>query len=344
VSESVDRTTQPTRIAVVGGGTFGTSLGHRLADYGHDVTLWVYEPEVRRQINESHENQTYLPGFSLAPSLRATNDLAQALDGAEATLMVVPSHVFRSVLVRMRPFLGGPRPIISAAKGIENETLMTMVQVMEQELDESFHGLLGCLSGPSFAKELVAGVPTAVTLATRVPSLTRRLQTMLAVPRFRIYASVDVMGLELGGALKNVIAIAAGMVEGLQLGRNTLAALITRGLAEMSRFTKAMGGQMKTMGGLAGIGDLVLTCSSDMSRNHTVGKRLARGEKLDQIVDSMHYVAEGVRTTKSVYDLSLKYHVEMPICEQVHAILYQGKDPVQGLTDLMGRELKEEFY
>jgi glycerol-3-phosphate dehydrogenase (NAD(P)+) len=338
------KTTEPARISVIGGGTFGTALAHRFADFGHDVTMWVYEVEVCRQIIDHGENQTYLPGIRLSESLRATNDFYDVLTDPDLILMVVPSHVFRAVLIQVRELLPGPRPMISAAKGIENETLMTMVQIMEQELDESCHGLLGCLSGPSFAKELIAGVPTAVTLATRVPSLTKRLQAVLAMPRFRVYASGDVIGLELGGALKNVIAIAAGMVEGLQLGRNALAALITRGLAEMSRLTKALGGQMKTMGGLAGIGDLVLTCSSDMSRNHTVGKRLARGETLGLIVDSMHFVAEGVKTTKSVYDLAQRKGVEMPICEQVYAILYQDKDPVQGLTDLMSRELKEEFY
>ncbi|MBU0513353.1 MAG: NAD(P)-dependent glycerol-3-phosphate dehydrogenase, partial [Proteobacteria bacterium] len=326
------------------GGTFGTALSHRFSAHGLGVRLWVHQPEIRRQIVEERENKTYLPGFKLAESLRATTDLAEALADPQVVLMVVPSHVFRSVLVRMRPHLPRPLPVISAAKGIENDSLLTMVQVMEQELDESFHGLLGCLSGPSFAKELAAEVPTAVTLATRVPSLTKRLQGILAVPRFRIYASGDVTGLELGGALKNVIAIAAGMVVGLQLGRNALAALITRGLAEMSRLTRAMGGRMKTMGGLAGIGDLVLTCTSTMSRNHTVGVRLAQGESLDDILASMTNVAEGVKTTKSVFDLSRQRGVEMPICEQVYAILYQGKPPLQGLIDLMSRELKEEFY
>ena len=332
------------RIAVIGAGSWGTALAHRWALNGVPVRLWVHSTEVCREIVDLGENKTYLPGFPLSKNLFATNDMAEALEGVEAVMMVVPSHVYREVLGIVREHIQGPMPVISVAKGIENETLMTMVQIMEEELDPSFHGLLGCLSGPTFAIDLAGGTPSAIVLATRVPSLTRRLQPVLAAPMFRVYGSGDVLGLELGGALKNVIAIAAGMLAGLELGDNTRAALITRGLAEMSRVTRAMGGQMKTMGGLAGVGDLVLTCCGEQSRNRTVGFRTARGETLDQIVTSMRMVAEGVKTTKSVYHLSRRQGVDMPICDEVYNVLYQGKPPALGLKDLMSRDLKEEFY
>jgi glycerol-3-phosphate dehydrogenase (NAD(P)+) len=264
------------------------------------------------------------------------------LAGADLVLLVMPSHVFRQVLSQAAPHLPLTALVVSCTKGIELETNYTMCEVAEEVLEKSFHRRLCCLSGPSFAKEVAKGVPTAVTVGSRVAEVGQRVQLAFATDVFRVYTSPDLTGVELGGAVKNPLAIAAGMVTGLKLGHNTLAALITRGLAEMTRLAMARGGQLATLSGLAGLGDLVLTCTSPQSRNYSVGVRLAQGESIEQITSSMPNVAEGVRNTRTVLHLAEQAQVEMPIIQAVYRVIYQGQHPRQALHELMTRDLKAE--
>ncbi|MFH1035354.1 MAG: NAD(P)H-dependent glycerol-3-phosphate dehydrogenase [Pseudomonadota bacterium] len=327
---------------VIGAGSWGTALAHHLAGLGHQVRLWAFEPPVAAAINQQHENTLYLPGAALNPAIEAHHDLASALAGAGLVLLVMPSHVFRAVLSQAAPHLPLAALVVSCTKGIEQETSYTMCEVAEEVLDKSLHRRLCCLSGPSFAKEVALGVPTAVTVASRVAEAAQRVQLALASAAFRVYTSPDLPGVELGGAVKNPLAIAAGMVAGLTLGHNTLAALITRGLAEMTRLAMARGGQPTTLSGLAGLGDLVLTCTSPQSRNYSVGARLAQGETIEQITSSMPNVAEGVRNTRTVLGLAEDAQVEMPIIQAVYRVIYQGQHPRQALHELMTRDLKAE--
>ncbi len=330
------------KIAVIGAGAWGTALASHLARAGHRLLLWAYEEEVARAINQDHENPIFLPGYPLPPHLAATRRLERALAGASMVVMVVPSHVYRQVLTRAAPHLDPQAVLVSCSKGIEQDTGFTMCEVAADVLPKEFHRRLSCLSGPSFAKEVVVGAPTAVTVASRCPQTARRVQLAFATDRFRVYTSPDMVGVELGGAVKNPLAIAAGMVAGLGLGHNTLCALITRGLAEMNRLAQARGGQVVTLSGLAGLGDLVLTCTGEASRNRTVGFRLGRGESIDQITSSMRMVAEGVHNTKTVLALAREAGVEMPIVEAVYQVIYQGMEPMAALDRLMTRQLKAE--
>jgi glycerol-3-phosphate dehydrogenase (NAD(P)+) len=330
--------------AVIGGGSWGTALAKVLADKGEQVSLWFRDEASAAALNASHENQRYLPGVTLPANLVATHDLARAVHAASLILLVVPSHTLR-VIVRQLREVGLPpaAPIVSASKGIENETLQLMSEVLEEELPDTHHPLLAYLSGPSFAKDVVRGLPTAIVIASRNESLAQQLQVRVSSERMRAYASTDVVGVEVGGALKNVIAIAAGAVDGLEIGHNARAAIITRGLAEIARVALVKGGDALTLAGLAGLGDLVLTCTGEASRNRTVGFELGRGRKLADVLAGMNQIAEGVRTAQSARDLSLKLGVEMPITNEVYRVLYEDKPVRQAVTDLMTRELTREF-
>lgn len=330
------------KIAVIGAGAWGTALAMLLADNGHDVTLWMYEKDLAEETVRTRENRVYLPGFTLPASLKITSSLESAVRDMPVILSVVPSHTVRAVTRQFAPFLAENAVIISASKGIEIETLMPLSDVFKDILAPQHHNNLCFLSGPSFAKEVAQKMPTAVALAAYDPAVAKRVQKIFSSPYFRVYTNSDVIGVELAGSLKNVVAIAAGVLEGLGYGYNTMAALLTRGLAEMARLGMAMGGSLPTFSGLAGMGDLVLTCTGGLSRNRTLGTRLGKGEKLDEIMSTAKTVAEGVKTTKAARNLAKKYNVEMPVVEEVYKLLYEGKDPKTTVMDLMSRELKGE--
>ncbi len=329
------------RIAVLGAGAWGTTLADLLCRKGLSVRLWAREDEVVRSIRDKHENSLFLPGTALCPELSAGQDPAWALEGAEAVLVVIPSQFLRPGLTGLRGLLPENPVIVCASKGIELDTLEPMSVVVAEALD-GLGPRYAVLSGPSFAHEVSRSMPTSVTLGCADRGLGRRLQEVFSTPYFRVYTSDDFRGVELGGAVKNVMAIAAGISDGLGFGHDARAALITRGLAEMSRLGLAMGAQAKTFMGLSGMGDLVLTCTGDLSRNRQVGLKLGQGMKLADIVAGTRSVAEGVKTTKSVFDLSQKLGVELPITEQVQAILYRDQDPAQAVHTLMTRTLKDE--
>jgi glycerol-3-phosphate dehydrogenase (NAD(P)+) len=333
--------------AVVGAGSWGTALAKMLSDKGYQITLWGHRQEHVDEIVSERENHTYLPGFKLSNNLTATADLKEAVSNQPVVVMVVPSHGFRDIFHTLLPHLSNNTYVISAVKGIENDTLMTMDQVMEDELSRltsppDLH--LGVLAGPSFAKEVAARVPTAVSVAAKSKEEALFFQEFFNAPLFRVYACTDLIGLELGGALKNIVAIAAGISDGLGYGTNTRAALITRGLAEISRLGVAMGAEPLTFSGLGGLGDLVLTCTGDLSRNRTVGLKLGQGKKLSTILSEMNMVAEGVMTTRSAWNLASKIEVEMPILEQVYQVLYKDKPCNEAVSDLFARSLKHEQW
>ncbi|MGD2126534.1 MAG: NAD(P)H-dependent glycerol-3-phosphate dehydrogenase [Desulfobacteraceae bacterium] len=331
------------RIGVIGAGGWGTTLANLLAEKGCRVDLWVREEEVFRQIKEERVNRTFLPDRELVPELKPVMSFEEALLEKELLLVVVPSHVFRDVLTQLKPHLCPGVGIVTGTKGMEKDTLMTMSQVAESLLPKEYAQGLACLAGPSFAREVSQKHPTAVTIACRDLEYAERLQRLFSTEFFRVYITEDLMGVELSGALKNVIAIAAGVADGLHIGHNARAALITRGLAEIARLGVAMGANPLTFAGLAGLGDLVLTCTGDLSRNRNVGLRIAEGKRLEDIVGGMAMVAEGVKTAISAYQLGKKMGVEMPIINQVYEVLYKGKDPREATRDLMTRDLKVEL-
>jgi glycerol-3-phosphate dehydrogenase (NAD(P)+) len=334
------------RIAIIGAGAWGTGLAIVAGRRGdHQVKLWALEKEVCESVAQSHINNVFLPGCPLAPSVTATNDFRDALAGAEIVVSVMPSHHCRRTFEHMAQWLLPQMLFVSATKGIENDTLLRMSQVIEEVVGRycGWTPRVAALSGPSFALEVAQGSPTAVTVASADKALAARVQTEFSDPCFRIYVNDDLIGVELGGALKNVIAIAAGVCDGLGLGHNSAAALMTRGLAEITRLAVACGAQPQTMAGLAGLGDLVLTCTGGLSRNRTVGAALGRGRQLKEIVAGMHgTVAEGVLTTNAALGLARKHGVEMPITQQMHAILHQNKSPQEAIRDLMARPGKAE--
>ncbi len=327
------------RATVLGGGAWGSALGALLARSGHPVRLWLREAELARRINTERENPRYLPGVCLGEGIHATTDLAEALASAEALLMVIPSEFCREVYRAAAPHVPRGVPVVSATKGFELLTLKRMTEVAAEELPGH---PLAVLSGPSFALEVAQERPTAVVVASRDPGLAEMLQQALSSRTFRAYASDDVVGVETGGALKNVVAIAAGIVDGLGMGLNTAAALITRGLAELSRLGVALGGRPDTLAGLAGLGDLVLTCTGSLSRNRRLGQALGRGLTLEQALRESASVAEGVRTTRAACDLGARLRVELPIAEQMQAVLYAARPPAEALEALMLRRLKRE--
>ncbi|RYG80478.1 NAD(P)-dependent glycerol-3-phosphate dehydrogenase [bacterium] len=331
------------KVTVLGGGSWGTALAKLLAEKGDETTLWSVELDVVDEITTRGTSERYLPGAVLPRNLTATHDIVKALDGATMVVFVVPSHATREVAKLSAPFLPAGAPIVSATKGIENESLMFMDEVLADELPRAARNMLAFFSGPSFAKELARKLPTVVVAASRDPEVATIVQNRFRTPYLRVYTSGDVAGVECGGALKNVIAIAAGAADGLGFGHNTRAALITRGLSEMARLAIARGGSALTLAGLSGMGDLVLTCTGELSRNRTVGFELGKGRALEDVLLGIGHVAEGVKTAKSAYELSLKMNVEMPIVREVYAVLYEGKSASSAVVDLMERELGHEF-
>jgi len=331
------------QLAVLGAGAWGTTVAS-LASSNASVTLWARRPELAAQINADHENPAYLPGVGLPKQLIATSDIGEAVDGAEAILVGVPSHCHRSVLKSARQFIPPSTPVISLAKGIEVESGLRMSQVISEVLEGHDPARIGALSGPNLSAEIMKGHPAATVAALPDPDAARRVQSLLSTPLFRVYAGSDVVGVEVAGSVKNVIAIAAGAAMGLGFGMNTVAALTTRGLAEMTRLGVALGGEILTFGGLAGVGDLMATCASPLSRNHQVGRRLGEGQGIDRILANMTSVAEGVKTTRAVLDLAARHEVEMPITEAVGRIIYAGETVEQAVASLMGRTPKPETH
>mgnify|MGYP001573285540 CR=1 FL=1 len=329
-------------VGVIGAGAWGTALALLLADKGVPTALWMYENDLAEETSRTRENRVYLPGFPLPQSITVTSSLEAAVRNRTYILSVAPSHTVRSVSAQFAPFLAPDAIIINASKGIEIETLKPLAEVFKDTLPKEYHDRLCFLSGPSFAKEVAKKMPTTVALACANSEAGKRAQQLMSAPYFRVYTNSDVIGVELGGSIKNVIAIAAGVLEGLGFGHNTMAGLITRGLAEMSRLGVAMGADPRTFAGLAGMGDLVLTCTGDLSRNRTLGVRLGKGEKFEDIMKGLKTVAEGVKTAKAARELARKHGVDMPVVEEVYRIIYEGKDPKLALKDLMSRELKGE--
>jgi glycerol-3-phosphate dehydrogenase (NAD(P)+) len=332
------------KVGVIGAGSWGTTLANLLAKKGHPVRLWSYEADVTAAIAEKRENTVYLPGTTLDANLTATSDLVEAVAGAGAVISVSPSQHVRRVMGDAAPHMDERAVVVSASKGIETRTLETMSEVLEDVLPAGLHRGICFLSGPSFATEVAAEHPTAVTVAGRDSAAAARAQELFQTEYFRVYTTHDVVGVELGGALKNVMALAAGMAAGLGLGHNTRSALITRGLAEMSRLGMALGANPLTFAGLAGMGDLILTCTGELSRNRTVGFALGQGRKLEAILGEMRMVAEGVETCRAAHALAEREGIEMPIVAEVHAVLFEERSPREAVRNLMLREPKPEVW
>ncbi|HYG67837.1 MAG TPA: NAD(P)H-dependent glycerol-3-phosphate dehydrogenase [Anaeromyxobacteraceae bacterium] len=331
------------RCSVLGAGSWGTALAGLLAGKGYTVTAWDKDTGVLEDLEKRHRNERYLPGLALPPTLHASGDMSRALAGADLVVIAVPSPAVRPVAIEAKRHVHAGTPIVCVAKGIEVESLMTMSEVLEDVLPVPMHPYVAVLSGPSFAKEVAKGLPTAVTVAARWERVAKNVQEAFHTKTFRPYTSGDVVGAEIGGCVKNVVAIAAGMADGLGFGANALAALITRGLAEISRLAVRKGGNPLTLSGLAGLGDLVLTCSSDLSRNRTVGRGLAAGKTAAEVQKELGQVAEGVVNTRSVRDLARKLGVDMPITETMYRVIYEGLPPRDAVTALMMRETKPEL-
>jgi glycerol-3-phosphate dehydrogenase (NAD(P)+) len=330
------------RVAIIGAGSWGSALAIVAARAGHDVQIWSRNTAVVDSINTDRVNPVYLRDARFAGSVRATGDIVQAVNGAELVILAAPSHATRGLLTTMAPALQTEMIIVSATKGIEIETGKRISQIVAEVVPEAARARFVCLSGPSFAKEVVENHPTAVVAASGDRDASRIVQSELSCDNLRIYTNDDVIGTELGGSVKNVMAIAAGMVAGLGFGSNSIAALITRGLAEMTRLALREGAKLETLMGLAGLGDLVLTCTGNLSRNRFVGQELGKGRRLNDITAGMNEVAEGVRTTQAVKQLADRFGIEMPITNQVHAVLYEGKSASEAANELMTRPLREE--
>lgn len=335
--------TEKVKACVVGGGAWGTAIANLLANRGHDVAIWVYEPEVKDEINLNHENKTFLAGIPLNASIKASNDLAEVTPGRDIVVMVTPSHLVRHISMQMAPLIGENTVIVSAAKGIEEETMMIMTDILAETLHDVPQEHIAALSGPSFAKEVGLGLPAAVTAAANYHRVAKWVQRVFSSECFRVYTTHDMIGVELGGAVKNVIAIATGACDTMQMGLNARAALLTRGIAEIKRLGVKMGADERTFIGLSGYGDLVLTCTGELSRNRMVGQKIGQGQKIADILADMRMVAEGVKTAKSVYMLARKMDVTMPICEAAYRVLYEDYDARAVVRDLMTRTLKSEL-
>jgi glycerol-3-phosphate dehydrogenase (NAD(P)+) len=329
------------RIGVVGAGSWGTTVAAMVAPKA-ETTLWARRPALAEAINSRYENPDYLAGVVLPDALRASTSLDETLDGVELIVMAVPSHGFRDVLIQARSNVPNDVPILSLSKGIEQGSLMRMTQVAADVLPDHRFDRIGVLTGPNLAREIAAGQPAATVIAMQDSTTAFSLQDLFMSPSFRVYTNPDVTGSESAGALKNVMAIAAGMADGLGFGDNTLATLITRALAELTRLGVAMGGHPATFAGLAGMGDLIATCMSSQSRNHQVGYGLGRGQSIEDIIAEMSMVAEGVKSTQGVLDLAARYDLEMPIAEQVARVLYDGASVTEAIANLMGRTAKPE--
>jgi glycerol-3-phosphate dehydrogenase (NAD(P)+) len=334
---------QKNRIGVVGAGAWGTALTKLLADKGFAIDLWAFEPEVKEQINASRENKIFLPNIKLPENITPTNDLETAVKDKDLVLIVVPSHCMRDVAEKMSEFINSDTIVVTASKGIENKTHMTMTQILAEKIDHLPKDNLAVLSGPSFAKEVANKVPTAVAVGAYSRTIGEYVQQIFSCSTFRVYINDDPVGTQIGGAMKNVLAIAAGICDGMNMGLNPRAALITRGLTEMNRLGTKLGADPLTLSGLAGVGDLLLTCTGALSRNYTVGIQIGQGKKLDEIISEMRMVAEGVKTTRSVYNLSKKLGIDLPICNEVYYVLFENYDVKKTVERLMNRSLKHEL-
>ncbi len=330
------------RIGVLGTGSWGTTLGLVLSSNGHDVTLWEFDATQADAVRRDRENKKFLPGVPIPPAIAITNDLGEAVERSEAVIFVTPSHAVRDTARAASGFVADDALVINASKGIENETLERMSEVLSTELDRPGARRIASLVGPSHAEEVSRGLPTTIVAAAFEEETAVAVRDLFMTEHLRVYTNTDLVGVELGVSLKNVIAIAAGICDGLGYGDNTKGALITRGLAEMSRLGVAMGGRPSTFAGLSGMGDLITTCISKHSRNRYVGEKIAAGMTLAQVLDSMVMVAEGVRTTKSAAELALRHGIEMPITEQINDVLFHDKDPKQAIGELMVRDPKPE--
>ncbi|HEX2722775.1 MAG TPA: NAD(P)H-dependent glycerol-3-phosphate dehydrogenase [Gemmatimonadaceae bacterium] len=328
-----------TRCAVIGAGAWGTALADLLARNGHEVRIWAYEWDVVETINRLHQNRRFLAGHQLADTLDANNDIGETLDGAELVTLATPSHVLRTVTKSASKYVGAGTAVVVASKGIERESLALMTEVAAEELPQ---GIVVALSGPSFASEVAAQQPTAVVVASRDENAALFAQQAFSSIHFRAYTHADVTGVEVGGSLKNVMAVATGIADGLGLGFNARAALITRGLAEMTRLGARLGAEPATLAGLAGLGDLVLTCTGSLSRNRSVGVEVGKGVPLDEVLAGRETVAEGVVTTRSAHALAAREEVEMPIVDAVHRVLFEGQPARDAIAELMARELRPE--
>jgi glycerol-3-phosphate dehydrogenase (NAD(P)+) len=331
------------QIAVIGGGSWGTALAVMAGRAGHGVRLWSRNTKVVASINQRHVNDLYLASHQIPDTVIASDDLEVVLRDAAVVILAAPSHATRQLLQRMLPHLDRAMIFVSASKGIENESGKRISEIVSEEIDRAFAPRFVCLSGPSFADEVVAGHPTAIVAASVSEDDGSAVQQELSFGNLRIYRNADVIGTEIGGSVKNVMAIAAGIVAGLGFGSNSIAALITRGLAEMVRLAVAQGARQETLMGLAGLGDLVLTCTGSLSRNRFVGQELGKGRALSDILAEMREVAEGVKTSKAVKQLSDRVGIEMPVTNEVHSVLYEGKSPAEAARELMSRPLREEF-
>jgi glycerol-3-phosphate dehydrogenase (NAD(P)+) len=331
-----------TDLSIIGGGSWGTALAMALSARFPRVRQWVYEPDLAARMQSTRENDTYLPGCRIPDNVQFSSDLAVVLEGGATILSVMPSHLVRRMYQQMLPYLNDSMVFVSATKGLENGTLLRISDVIRQVVQERFEPRIAVISGPTFAREVAKAEPTALVVASTDERLAVDVQEAFSGPTFRLYTSPDPIGVEIGGAIKNVVAIGSGVLHGLGLGNNVTAALITRGLAEMTRLAVAMGGRPLTLAGLAGLGDLVLTCTGDLSRNRTVGVELARGRRLDEIVSSMKMVAEGIKTTNAAVDLAQRFSVEMPIAGEMFQMLHFGVSPREAIQRLMERSLKGE--
>ena len=329
-------------LSIIGGGSWGTALALVLGARFERVRQWVYEPDLAARIEATRENDIYLPGFRLPDNLEVSSDLAAVVEDGATILSVMPSHLVRGLYQQMLPYLNDSMVFVSATKGLENDTLLRISEIIRQVVRNQFDPRVAVISGPTFAREVASGEPTALVVASSDGKLAAEIQEAFSSPTFRLYTSQDPIGVEIGGSIKNVVAIGSGVLHGLRLGHNVTAALITRGLAEMTRLAVAMGGRPLTLAGLAGLGDLVLTCTGDLSRNRRVGIELARGRKLREIVDSMNMVAEGIKTTNAAVDLAQRFSVEMPIAGQMFQMLHFGVSPREAIQRLMERSLKGE--
>lgn len=329
-------------LAIIGAGSWGTALAIVLAPRFPQIRLWVYEPDLAERMRETRDNDIYLPGCLIPTNVEITNDLGVALQAPDVLLSAVPSHLVRRLYQEMLPQLGDKTIFVSATKGLEVGSLLRSSEIISELVSPKFRPKVAAISGPTFAHEVGTGNPTALVVASTDVETAQCIQSQFAGPTFRLYTSSDPVGVEIGGSIKNVVAIGAGVAYGLGMGHNTMAALITRGLAEITRLAVALGGDARTLSGLAGLGDLVLTCTGELSRNRAVGVELARGRKLAEITGSMRMVAEGIKTTEAAIELARRHSVEMPITEQMHQMLHFGLPPREAVRQLMERSLRSE--
>lgn len=330
------------RISVLGAGGWGTTLAILLYHNGHNVTLWEYKSHYAKILNKSRENKIYLPGIKIPEEIKITHSLEESCHNKHFIVLAIPSQFIRGVLTQMKDFNFKNTTFVSVAKGIEKDTLKTVSQIIQDEIKKISPSQIGVLSGPSHAEEVSRKIPTAVVAASSDVTTAKEIQSAFITSYFRVYSSTDILGVEYGGALKNVIAIGAGIVDGAKFGDNTKAAIMTRGIAEISRLGIALGARPETFSGLSGMGDLIVTCISKHSRNRYVGEQIGMGKKLKDILKSMQMVAEGVETSRSVYQLSQKHNIETPICTAVYKILYEDLDPIKVTYELMTRDMKAE--